>query len=104
MKNEVIRLITTTKTRNNRGFEETVETKSREIFACEESVGIVEKYEAQKAGADVSIILEVDSLEYEDASEGARPDSIEYNGRTYQVYDVRKKRNSTKTTEIVCRG
>jgi hypothetical protein len=104
MKNEVARLITNTKKKNDRGFEEVVQTKSRRIFVEETSVGIVEKYEAQRAGVDVTLILKADSLEYEDASQGQRPDSVEYKGRIYGIHDIRKERNTTKTTEIVCRG
>jgi hypothetical protein len=104
MRNEIAKLVTNTKKRNDRGFEEVVQTKSREIFVEESSVGIVEKYEAQRAGIDVTLVLKADSLEYEDASQGQRPDSVEYNGHTYTIHDIRRERNSAKTMEIVCRG
>lgn len=103
MKNELITLITTVSERNERGFEVTKEIKSKEIFAEIRSAGVIEKYEAQRAGINVSIIFKVDTDSYKEAlSEGKRPDKVEFNGEMYTIYDVRNKGTYSKL-EIVCK-
>lgn len=104
MRNELITLLTTVKTRNGRGFEETERTVRQEIFAETRSAGIIEKYEAQRAGIDVSVIFKVDTDSYKAAlTDGKRPDMVEYDGMAYRIHDVRRK-GPYKKTEIVCKG
>ena len=103
MKNELITLITTVSERNERGFEVTKDIKSKEIFAGIRSAGVIEKYEAQRAGINVSIIFIVDANSYIDAiAERKRPDKVEFNGELYTIYDVRNKGTYSKL-EIVCK-
>lgn len=103
MKNELITLITTVSERNERGFEVTKDIKSKEIFAGIRSAGVIEKYEAQRAGINVSIIFIVDTDSYKDAiAEGKRPDKVEYDGNQYTIYDVRNK-GTYRKLEIVCK-
>lgn len=103
MRNELITLVTTKKTRNGRGFEETEETVRNEIFAEVRSAGVIEKYEAQRAGIDVSAIFRVDTDSYKAVLlDRKRPDRVEYDGEEYKIHDVRRK-GSYKKTEIVCR-
>lgn len=103
MCNELITLLTTVKIRNGRGFEDTESTVRREIFAEVRSAGVIEKYEAQRAGVDVSAIFKVDTDSYKASLiEGKRPDMVEYDGVAYRIHDVRRK-GCYKKTEIVCR-
>ena len=103
MKNELITLITTVSERNERGFEVTKDIKSKEIFAAVRSAGVIEKYEAERAGINVSIIFIVDTDSYKDAiAEGKRPDKVEYEGDMYTIYDVRNK-GTYRKLEIVCK-
>ena len=67
------------------------------------SAGVIEKYEAQRAGVDVSAIFKVDTDSYKASLIGGnRPDMVEYNGVAYRIHDVRRK-GSYKKTEIVCK-
>ena len=103
MRNEIIRLVTNIKTRNERGFEEVIEHKSQDIFAGIRSAGVIEKYEAERAGINVSIIFMVDTDSYKAAcTDGLRPDMVEYENELYAIYDVRNK-GSYRNLEIVCR-
>lgn len=103
MKNELIRLITTVSERNERGFEVTKDVKSKEIFAGVRSAGVIEKYEAERAGINVSIIFIVDTDSYKESlSEGKRPDKVEFDGNLYTIYDVRNK-GTYRKLEIVCK-
>lgn len=103
MCNELITLLTTVKTRNGRGFEETENTVRHDIFAEVRSAGVIEKYEAQRAGVDVSAIFKVDTDSYKASlSEGKRPDMVEFEGVVYRIHDVRRK-GAYKKTEIVCK-
>lgn len=103
MCNELITLLTTVKTRNGRGFEETENTVRHEIFAEVRSAGVIEKYEAQRAGVDISAIFKVDTDSYKASlSEGKRPDMVEFEGVVYRIHDVRRK-GAYKKTEIVCK-
>ncbi len=103
MCNELITLVTTKKTRNSRGFEESKETVRKEIFAEVRSAGVIEKYGAQRTGIDISMIFKVDTDSYKAAlSDGKRPDTVEYDGEEYKIHDVRRK-GSYKKTEIVCK-
>ena len=103
MKNELITLITTVSERNERGFEVTKDIKSKEIFAAVRSAGVIERYEAERAGINVSIIFIVDTDSYKEAlSEGKRPDKVEYDGNLYTIYDVRNK-GTYRKLEIVCK-
>lgn len=104
MHNELIQLITTSKGRNERGFEETKDIKSMEIFAGVRSAGVIEKYEAERAGINISFIFEVDTDSYKAAldKDGRRPDKVEYGGAAYIIHDVRNK-GTYKKTEIVCK-
>lgn len=104
MHNELIQLITTSKERNNRGFEETKDIKSSEIFAGIRSAGVIEKYEAERAGVNISFIFEVDTDSYKAvlAKDGKRPDKVEHEGVAYIIHDVRNK-GTYKKTEIVCK-
>jgi len=103
LRNELITLITTKKTRNGRGFEETEETVRKGIFAEVRSAGVIEKYEAQRAGIDVSAIFRVDTDSYKSMLlDGKRPDKVEHDGEEYRIHDVRRK-GSYKKTEIVCK-
>ncbi len=103
MRNELITLITTKKTRNGRGFEETEETVRKEIFAEMRSAGIIEKYGAQKADIDISAIFSVDTDSYKAVLvDGKRPDKVKHDGEEYKIHDVRR-RGSYKKTEIVCK-
>lgn len=104
MCNELITLVTTVRTRNDRGFEETERTVRQEIFAEVRSAGVIEKYEAQRAGVDISAIFKVDTDSYQaKLVDGRRPDMIEHDGVTYRIHDVRRK-GAYKKTEIVCKG
>lgn len=104
MCNELITLLTIVKTRNDRGFCETESTIRQEIFAEMRSAGVIEKYEAQRTGVDISAIFKVDTDSYRaKLTDGRRPDMIEHDGVTYRVHDVRRK-GSYKKTEIVCKG
>jgi len=103
MCNELITLVTEKKTRDARGFETVEETVRKEIFAEVRSAGVIEKYEAQRAGVDVSAIFRVDTDSYKAAlHDGKRPDKVEYDGGEYRIHDVRRK-GSYRKTEIVCR-
>ena len=103
MKNELIRLITTVSERNERGFNVTKEIRSQDIFAGVRSAGVIEKYEAERAGISVSVIFSVDTDSYKDAvTDGKRPDKVEFNGEVYTIYDVRNK-GTYKKLEIVCK-
>lgn len=103
MQNELITLITTKKTRNDRGFSDTEDVVKKEIFAEVRSAGVIEKYEAQRLGINVSMIFKVDTDSYkENLIDGKRPDKVEYDGEQYKIHDVRRK-GSYKNTEIVCK-
>lgn len=103
MRNEIIKLVTNVKTRNERGFDEIIEKKSHDIFAGIRSAGVIEKYEAERAGINVSIIFMVDADSYKAAcTDGLRPDMVEYDNEHYAIYDVRSK-GSLRNLEIVCR-
>lgn len=102
MHNEMINLVTTIKKRNKRGFEETADVVKKEIFAGIRSAGVIEKYEAERAGINVSAIFMVDTDSYKAALfDGRRPDMVEYNEEQYKIYDVRRK-GVYKNLEIVC--
>lgn len=104
MCNELITLVTTVKPRNDRGFGEAESTVRKEIFAEMRSAGVIEKYEAQRAGVDVSAIFKVDTDSYgAELVDGRRPDMVEHEGVTYRIHDVRRK-GPYKKTEIVCKG
>ena len=103
MRNEVITLITTISERNKRGFEEKKDIRSQDIFAGVRSAGVIEKYEAQRAGIDISVIFTLDTDSYKAAiTDGKRPDKVMYNGQEYTIYDIRNKGNYRKS-EIVCK-
>ncbi len=102
MYNEMINLVTTIKKRNKRGFEETAEVVKKEIFAGIRSAGVIEKYEAERAGINVSVIFMVDTDSYKAALfDNKHPDMVEYNNEQYKIYDVRRK-GVYKNLEIVC--
>ncbi|MBO5032165.1 MAG: hypothetical protein J6D08_09815 [Lachnospiraceae bacterium] len=104
MRNELVALITTVNKKNKRGFNEPVEHKSEEIFAEVRSAGIIEKYEAERASINISIIFRVDTDSYRAALfEGEKPDKVAYDGNVYTIYDVRNK-GTYKKLEIVCKG
>lgn len=101
--NELITLVTTIKKNNDRGFSEQESTVRKEIFAEMRSAGVIETYEAQRAGVDVSAIFKVDTDSYKAAlADGKRPDMVEHDGVMYRIHNVRRK-GSYKKTEIVCR-
>lgn len=103
MCNELITLVTTVKS-SDRGFEVTEIAGRQEIFAEVRSAGVIEKYEAQRAGVDISAIFKVDTDSYKSKLiDGKRPDMVEYDGLTYRICDVRRK-GPYKKTEIVCKG
>lgn len=103
MRNELITLITTISERNKRGFEEKREIQSCNIFAGVRSAGVIEKYEAQRAGLDISIIFSIDTDSYKNAiTDGQRPDKVMYDGQEYTIFDIRNKGNYRKL-EIVCK-
>lgn len=103
MGNEVITLITTISERNKRGFEEKKDIRSQDIFAGIRSAGVIEKYEAQRAGIDISVIFTLDTDSYKAAiTDEKRPDKVLYNGEEYTIYDIRNKGNYRKS-EIVCK-
>lgn len=104
MKNELITLITTIKERNQRGFEEVKELHSNEIFASVRSAGVIEKYEAERAGINISIIFVVDIDSYKESLEGKiKPDKVEYDEEIYTIHDVRKRKGTSRELEIVCK-
>lgn len=103
MRNELITLVTTIRPNNNRGFSEKEKIVRNEIFAEIRSAGVIEKYEAQRTGVDVSAIFKVDTDSYRAVLvDGKRPDMVEHDGVMYRIHDVRRK-GAYKKTEIVCR-
>lgn len=103
MHNEIITLITSVKVRNKRGFEEELDPVRKEIFAGVRSAGVIEKYEAERAGIDISVIFMVDHDSYKAAIiDGKRPDKVEYDGEIYQIHDARRK-GTYKNLELVCK-
>ena len=103
VRNELITLVTIIESHNNRGFGQIESTARREIFAEIRSAGVIEKYEAQRAGIDISIIFKVDTDSYKAALiDGKCPDIVGYDGMTYRICDVRRKK-SYANTEIVCK-
>lgn len=103
MRNELITLVTTIRPDNNRGFSEKEKIARNEIFAEIRSAGVIEKYEAQRTGVDVSAIFKVDTDSYRAVLvDGKRPDMVEHDGVMYRIHDVRRK-GVYKKTEIVCR-